>query len=65
MKCPKCDRELGVTGTVIADEDITNQLPQEIIYWCENRGCENYQIPGDIVNNKFISLRSYRQNNQE
>lgn len=59
MKCPKCGRDLGKVGEIAEGSVGSNaQLPPgENTYWCENRNCENYQIVGEMVNNKFTPLK--------
>lgn len=57
-KCHKCGRDLGKVGEIaVGAVDPNQQLPPgKNTYWCENRDCENYQIVGEIVNNRFIPL---------
>jgi len=59
MKCPKCGRELGKIGEIAEGAVGPNQkLPSgNNTYWCENRDCKNYQIPGEIIDNSFIPLK--------
>lgn len=58
MKCPKCGQKLGKVGEIAVGAVNPYQPlpPGKETYWCENRNCENYQIVGEVVNNKFMPL---------
>lgn len=61
MKCSKCGRNLGKAGEDSDAGPVGSdcKLPQgrENTYWCENLRCENFQKPGEIINEEFILLK--------
>lgn len=59
MKCLKCGRKLEKVGEIaVGSVGPGAKLPSGTdTYWCENRDCENYQIVGEVINEKFTSLK--------